>query len=378
MAQTKPDLIIDGQTLTDPPPAGLNLENFIRALDQTGDYQLIIVVDKGFPRQKPPLADDCPKIAWHRLDLTVEDGQAHSPEYRNRRQQALNSWLAERRLLGCPFVVSWPAGLAHQPAWPSHSYKICLWPNQRPNASDGLDYLNLLVEADLILTPTQAIADELTASNLLEPGRVAVIGQGGLGLAPPKPSPPNPGPQGDFVLWPISDDEAATNQLVAIAWRLFKKQTGNDLELVIVGDISPAQKADIKSWVGRRVFFGRRLTAPRLAWLYKRAAVVLLIRQQPGPLTPLLTALDSRRPTIVSPTKDIKQIVPEGLHYCDGQSILEIARAIDRALADPIVISPSQQQRLRRDFDWTKTVRNFDRARRKVSPRPPKPDQPWP
>lgn len=372
MSRTKPPLIIDGQPLADSSLSGLDLENFIRALDQADNHQLTIVVDQNFPRQKPALAEACPKINWQRLDLKTEDSQAWSAASRNQRQQALNSWLTARRLIGCPFVISQPTNPSYQPAWPAHSYKICLWPNQIPNAADGLGYLNLLVEADLILTPTKTIADELTNSNLLDPNRIAVIGQGGLGLAPPKLSAPNPGPEGDFVLWPISEDEVAANQLVAVAWRLFKKQTGHRLELVVVGDISPAQKADIKSRVGRRVFFGRRLTAERLAWLYAKAAAVLLIRQQPGPLTPLIAALDKRRPVVASPTKDFQEVAPEGINYCDGRSILEIARAIDRVLADPLTISPSQQQRLRRDFDWTKTGRRFNQARQKAGAKSPK------
>ena len=371
MTKNKPDLIIDGQPLADPPPGGLDLENFIKALDQTDDYQLTVVVDRNFPRQKPALAADCPKINWQRLDLTPEAGQARSATNRDRRQQALNGWLADERLIGQPFVISQPANPNYQPVWPSHSYKICLWPNQLPNAADGLGYLDLLVEADLILTPTETIADELRASNLLDPERVIAIGQGGLSLEPLEASAPNPGPEGDFVLWPVSEDEVAANQLVAIAWRLFKKQTGHNLELVVIGDISPAQKADIKSRVGRRAFFGRRLTAERLAWLYRQAAAVLLIRQQPGPLTPLLAALDNRRPVVANPTADLKQIAPEGIHYCDGRSILEIARAIDLALAEPILIEPSQQQCLRRDFNWIRTVRNFDRAKQKISPKTP-------
>ena len=369
MAKNKPNLIIDGQALADPPPGGLDLENFIRALDQADNYQLTIVVDHNFPRQKPPLADDCPKTNWHRLDLTPEVSQAWSATSKNQRQQALNAWLAAEGLIGQPFVISQPTNPSYQPVWPAHSYKICLWPNQLPNAADGLGYLDLLVEADLILTPTEAIADELIASNLLDPERVIAIGQGGLSLNPLKASPPNPGPGGDFVLWPVNEDEVAANQLVAVAWQLFKKQTGQNLDLVVVGDISPAQKADIKSRVGRQAFFGRRLTAERLAWLYQQAAAVLLIRQQSGPLTPLLAALDNRRPVVANPTADLEQIAPEGIHRCDGQSILEIARAIDLALAEPILIEPSQQQRLRRDFNWTRTVRNFDRAKQKTKPK---------
>ena len=372
MTKNKPNLIIDGQALADPPPGGLDLENFIRALDQADNYQLTIVVDRNFPRQKPPLAADCPKISWQRLNLTPEAGQAWSTTSRNQRQQALNGWLADERLIGQPFVISQPTNPSYQPVWPAHSYKICLWPNQLPNATDGLGYLDLLVEADLILTPTETIADELATSNLLDPKRIIAIGQGGLSLAPLEASAPNPGPEGDFVLWPVSEGEVAANQLVAIAWQLFKKQTGHNLELVVIGDISPAQKADIKSRVGRRSFFGRRLTAERLAWLYQQAAAVLLVRQRPGPLTPLLAALDNRRPVIANPTADLEQVSLEGIHYCDGRSILEIARAIDLALAEPVLIEPSQRQRLRRDFNWTRTVRNFDRAKQKTEAQNPR------
>ena len=373
MALTKPDLIIDGQSLADPPPAGLDFENFIRALDQAGNYRLTIVVDRNFPRQKPPLADDCPNIDWHRLELQTPDGPVWSAANQNQRQQALNVWLIKQQLVGCPFIINQPTNPTYQPAWPAHSYKICLWPNQQPDPADGLDYFQLLAEADLILTPTQAIADELAANNLLAASRIGVIGQGGLGLGRDKASAPNPGPAGDFVLWPVNESEVVTNQLVAIAWRLFKKQTGSNLDLVLVGDISPGQKADIKSRVGRRTFFGRHLTPSRLAWLYRQAAAVLLVRQQPGPLTPLLAALDNRRPIIASPTADFREVAPEGVHYCNSQSILEIARTIDLALTDPVPINPSQIQRLRRDFDWAKTVRSFDRFRQTVAAKGAKP-----
>ena len=368
-ARKRPVLIIDGQNLADPLPVGLDLENFIRALADSPSYQLEVVVDRSFPRQRPALANDYPEIRWHRLELDSSAESAWSPLARDQRQQALNRWLADEGLIGRPFVVANSLSRQHYPTWPAHSPKICLWPNLFPPVGELPRQLDLVAQADLILTPTQTLADELVATRLADPDRVVVVGQGGLGLKPPKPSAPNPRPEGNFVIWPTAADEAETNQLVAVAWRLFKKQTRRPAGLVVVGDPSPTQKAEIRGQTGRQVLFGQRLTAERLAWLYQQAAAVLMIRRRPGRLTPFLAAAEAGRPIIANQTADLAEIAPADFSYCPGKSILEIARALDLAFDGADQTKAAQLKRQLRDFNWAETARRFRQAEKQLRPR---------
>ena len=370
MKQPTP-LILDGQPLVEPLPTGLDLANFIQALAASQKYDLTIVIDADFPRQKPELVRNLPAVKWHRLDFSPGLGQAGTTAERDQRQQALNRWVAGQGLIGQPFVVTDPVSRHHYPTWPSHSYKICLWPNLQPASRDNLRHLDLIATSDLVTAPTKTIADDLIATGLITADRVAVIGQGGLSCQSLQPSAPNPRPMGDFVLWPIAADEANTGQLTAVAWQIFRKQTGRDLDLVVVGNLNPSQKAKIRGQVGRRAFFGQNLTIERLAWLYATAAAILLVRPRPGRLTPLVAAVAAGRPIIASPTADLQTIAPDIPHYCDATSMLAIARSIELALSTAIPPEQTKQrQQFGRDFNWQQTAVRFHQAQQRPRPRP--------
>ena len=368
MAKPKPTLIIDGQSLAEPLPTGLDLANFVSALAASQKYDLELIVGQDFPRTKPALAQDYPDINWHRLDFGPQANQAWSPAGRDSRQQVLNHWLAEQKFINQPFVIPDPVSRNYYPAWPAHSRKVCLWPNLSPTSLSESRHLDLIAGSDLICTPTEAIATELEATGLIEAETILVYGHGGLGLEPVTPEAPNPGPRGDFVLWPTASDESDVNQLIAVAWRLFKKQTGRELDLVIIGNLGPTQKAEIRAQVGRRVFFGQHLTANRLAWLYQNAAAVLFVRSQPGRLTPFLAGLEAKRPIIAGPSLDLKQIAPTGPHYCDPNSILTIARAIETALNPTPIEDPVGSTEITGNFNWPQVTTKFSQGLGRLKP----------
>ena len=219
----------------------------------------------------------------------------------------------------------------------------------------------------LLLTVSQATADDLTRLHGVDPARLRVVPLGG---GEPCGRPPDPeealarvaalGVDGPFVLH-VGRVERRKNQVTALA----AVERLPDLRLVCAGPVADAGVAARLSASGRCRLLGRLADADVEA-LYARAEALVFPSLHEGFGLPVLEAMRRGVPVVTAGVSSLPEVAGDAAVYVeDPLDAAALAAAIERALAD--------RERLRRlgweraaGFTWDRTASGVASAMREL------------
>jgi glycosyltransferase involved in cell wall biosynthesis len=239
----------------------------------------------------------------------------------------------------------------------------------RPDAGEALrERLDrTLFEADLLLTPSEAVRRELVETGVA-PGRVRAIHHGTGLVAEAAPGPPPPRTPARYALH-VGTVEPRKNVLTLLAaWRLLRTHRADPPPLVLCGGFGwraesarrEIAEAEREGWA---VHLGY-VSAAELAALYAGAELVALPSFYEGFGLPAVEALKAGAPLVASDLPVLREVAGDAALYAPPDRPDLWAGRIGELLADPALRTEMARKGRERAgrFDWRRAAEETARA----------------
>lgn len=217
------------------------------------------------------------------------------------------------------------------------------------------DYLKrfyLLFEADVILTISKSVKDDLMTYLGLPDDRLKVI-DGGPITADTHPTKPNIDVPEHFVLMPTSDDPRKNNLMAVIAFESFRKSHAKPCYLVVTSKIHKNERTRLEMVSSHLVFTGN-ISDDELDWLYEQAASILFVPESEGLGLPILEGVTASKPIVCSSIPVFREISESGLYYTDHRDPMMIAAQLEAAVTET-EIDQKEYSRILEHYSWRAT-----------------------
>ncbi|HEX9943488.1 MAG TPA: glycosyltransferase family 1 protein [Thermoanaerobaculia bacterium] len=229
-----------------------------------------------------------------------------------------------------------------------------------------------IFEADLLLTPSEAVRRELIETGVA-PGRVRAIhhGTGLVGEAAPGTPPPGTPPRYALHVGTVEPRKNVSNLLAA--WRTLRACGADAPPLVLCGGFGwNAEEARREIAEARRegwLVHPGYVSAEELAALYQGAELVALPSFYEGFGLPAVEALRAGVPLVVSDLPVLREVAGDAALYAPPDRPDLWAERIAGLLADPALREELRRRGLARaeSFDWRRAAEETARAFREIS-----------
>lgn len=206
--------------------------------------------------------------------------------------------------------------------------------------------LELIRQADLVLTISEASARDAMSLLRLSPERVVNIGAGVSDFWQPAEDPKAvfhrlvrecPSVRPGFLLYTGGVDFRKNMEGLVSAYALLPLEVKHRHQLVIVCRISPSEEESVRAFArdrdtAKNIVFTNYVSDETLRALYQTTRLFVFPSFYEGFGLPVLEALRCGAPTIASNTSSLPELLPDTQHRFDPHDGAEIARAIQTAL----------------------------------------------
>jgi alpha-1,3-rhamnosyl/mannosyltransferase len=229
-----------------------------------------------------------------------------------------------------------------------------------------------IFEADLLLTPSEAVRQELIGMGVA-PGRVRAIhhGTGLVGETPPGPLPP--GTPSRYALHVGTVEPRKNVSTLLAAWRLLRARRADPPAIVLCGGFGwnaeavrrEIAEAEREGWLVHLGYTG----AAELAALYNGAELVALPSFYEGFGLPAIEALKAGAPLVASDLPVLREVAGDAALYAPPDRPDLWAERIAALLADPERREELRRRGLERakGFDWRRAAGEAARAFEEIS-----------
>lgn len=190
-----------------------------------------------------------------------------------------------------------------------------------------------LLEADIVLTISQTVADDLSIYLGIDANKVQNIDGAPIQRAhqsPERPAAPLPD---NFLLMPSGDDIRKNNYRAVQAFEEYRrKYTDGDVWLVLTSFFHEETQRQIQTLSDHLVFTGN-VSESELRWLYENSKALLFVPEYEGLGLPILEAAEVDKPVICSNITVFNEMSPKAFYYCDQHDPLDIAEAVNKAIS---------------------------------------------
>jgi glycosyltransferase involved in cell wall biosynthesis len=186
-------------------------------------------------------------------------------------------------------------------------------------------------EADLILTISQSVADDLGIHLGIPERRMVNIGGAGVSRADLEPVRPDGFDCARYVLFPSGGDFRKNNETAVAGFQKFLDATLLPIRLVITSRFTTGAMEALRKRSDSVTFVGN-VPEPEMAWLFQNAEAVLFASQSEGLGLPVLEAVEANKPVVCSDIAPFREMSGDAFYFCDPYDTDSISDAIHRAL----------------------------------------------
>lgn len=227
----------------------------------------------------------------------------------------------------------------------------------------------LLFDADIILTISRSVQDDLVTYLGLLPERIVTIDGAAIRSESEPQKPSHIDVPQKYILMPTSDDPRKNNLRSVIGFEEFRLRQPHDYKLVITSKIHQSERRRLELFSGNLIFTGN-IKEEYLDWLYLHAQAVLFAPESEGLGLPILEAVHAQKNVICSDLNVFKEISSTAFFYCDHEDQHSIAETLIKAMEAGAQTNNKEYKRILGYYSWSKTGARAVDAIRNASIRP--------
>ncbi len=246
----------------------------------------------------------------------------------------------------------------------------------------------VLFEADLMLTISQTVADDLMLFLGVGQDRLVNIKGGAIPRSKMKKTKPTGIGSNKFMLMPSGDDLRKNNINAVLGFDRYKNASeDSDIELYITSNFSEEAKAELRELSDSITFVGN-VSESEMSWLYKNAVATLFVPEYEGLGLPLLESVEVSKPVVCSDISVFREISRKAFYFVDQLDTKSIANGIKSALSQKDWISKKEEYiEVAKSYDWPLTgsiawgsIENanykvFDKPKKRIAVFTPNPEK---
>lgn len=258
--------------------------------------------------------------------------------------------------------------------FPSNARKILLFYDLIPlqyseRYGKSINYHNYLArfktifEADLILTISQTVADDLSIYLGINNKILCNINGAPIERDHQVSKRPKQFRTERYVLMPSGNDLRKNNLRAVQAFELYqKKYLDSSIRLVITSYFDETTKQQLLMQSSRLIFTGN-VSESNLHWLYKHAEALLFVSEYEGLGLPILEAAELGKPIVCSNLSVFNEMSKTAFYYANQLDPLDIAESLKSAL-DGIDIAKKTDEyvQIAKRYTWDNTAQKALKA----------------
>lgn len=190
---------------------------------------------------------------------------------------------------------------------------------------------NSLLEADVLFTISQTVANDLITYLGVEPANIVNIDGAAIPRESSTPKKPNINLPKKFILAPTGNELRKNNLRMVRGFEKFRQQYAMDYALVLTSTFDDDTRARLSQHSDALIFTGN-IPGAELLWLYKESQLLLFASEYEGLGLPILEAAEEGKKIVCSDIPVFKEISTDAFYMFDALNPLSIARAIESAV----------------------------------------------
>jgi glycosyltransferase involved in cell wall biosynthesis len=227
--------------------------------------------------------------------------------------------------------------------FPSHGQKVLLFYDLIPlqyNERYGLltsyhNYLaryKIIFEADVILTISQTVADDVVLNLGISPSKIFNIDGAPIERSIKTAKKPVAKLPDRYVLMPSGNDLRKNNIRAVQGFEAYLQESPDSgMTLVVTSKFDETSRHALEAYSSHIIFTGN-VAEEELRWLYEHAAALLFVSEYEGLGLPILEAAEAGKPIVCSNLTVFNEISPTAFYYSDHLDPFSIAEALALAL----------------------------------------------
>lgn len=226
-----------------------------------------------------------------------------------------------------------------------------------------------LFEADLVLTISQTIADDVALNLGISQNKIRNINGAPIRHAKGKATEPSIELPKRFVLMPSGDEIRKNNINAAQGFETYVREAGaSDCKLVITSHFT-SHSQDILTSYSKNLLFTGNIPETELRWLYEHAEALLFVSEYEGLGLPILEAAEYKLPIVCSDLAVFNEISGDAFYYSDPSDPLSIAEALKAAInKQDLLKKVGEYPAILSRYTWANTAKATLKAIQSVYP----------
>lgn len=215
---------------------------------------------------------------------------------------------------------------------------------------ENLTKLTEFLKADIYLTISKTVANDLAVNLGIDPARIHSIDGGPINHAkhsnPIKVNKP-------FILMPTGNDLRKNNRSGVLGFGEFNKRHSNKYSLVITSSFDPEEVKELSKLTNNVLFTGN-ISGEELNYLYEECEILLFPSEYEGLGLPVLEAVQKNKPVACSDISVFREMSKTSFSYFDPKLSTSIAESLDRCLTREV--NKKSYQKILSKYSWEVTA----------------------
>ena len=190
-----------------------------------------------------------------------------------------------------------------------------------------------IFEADLILTISETVADDVALNLGISKTKIVNIDGAPIDRSSKDAKKPGIALNSKFLLMPSGNDIRKNNTRAVQGFEIYRKKNQlSDLKLILTSTFDTHTQHTLESYSDNVIFTGN-VSEEELTWLYANAEALLFVPEYEGLGLPILEAAEVNKPIVCSNLTLFNEISLNAFYYADPFDPLDIAEALNKAIA---------------------------------------------
>lgn len=205
--------------------------------------------------------------------------------------------------------------------------------SQSSNYKNYLSRYKIVFEANIILTISQTVADDVALNLGISPERIFNIDGAAIERSVTTAQKPSTKIPERYILMP-SGNETRKNNLCAVQGfgEYLRQSDEKDLALVVTSTFDLVTQNELRAYADNVIFTGN-VPEQELIWLYEHTEALLFVPEYEGLGLPILEATEVGKPIVCSNLSVFNEMSTSAFYYSELSDPHSIAEAISLALS---------------------------------------------
>lgn len=233
--------------------------------------------------------------------------------------------------------------------------------------TDYLSRYSVIFSADLILTISQTVADDLVVYTGIDAAKIQNIDGAPIARTTQKSKKPVGFKPKQFFIMPSGNDLRKNNARAIQGFEEFRsKYKDQNFWLVITSYFDDHTKRILKQLSDHVIFTGN-VSEAELKWLYENAEALLFATEYEGLGLPVLEAVEVNLPVVCSSLSVFDEISPSAFYYFDERNPSSIADALYQCSKKQELVSKlADYPVILKKYSWQRTAETTMHAVRSI------------